>query len=230
MKNLLVCASCPAELSEFQLVRGRELATGKLLELDGGVHVLVSGVGSWLSAFNLTKVLTLNAYSLVLFVGICGEYDMGRELRRMVHVDRAAFADCGFDRGGGVFESIVGSKFLPKDSFPFSDGWLVNNLAVSPTKEKATSMVASLPRASANTVQRCCYDRDHVDGLLARMPADVETMESAAFHFVCQQLGQKYAEVRCTSNYVDARSPWHAADCFAAIGGFLNRIVPCPGS
>ena len=64
------------------------------------------------------------------------------------------------------------------NEFPFSNGVIHSHLAQHFAQHFGINM------CTANTVNRTRTDREYIDEMLTRFPAEIETMESAALHYV----------------------------------------------
>ncbi|MBR4266266.1 MAG: hypothetical protein IKQ46_09450 [Bacteroidales bacterium] len=216
--DVLICASCINELSEIKSFDTLDLKTGEVYNLSSDIDILITGVGAWLPVFTLQNVLLKKKYDLVIFVGICGEYDFDKDLCQLYVVSKTTFVDMGFEDENQNFVSIIGSRFFGDCDFGFQSGYLVN-----PLSEKF-AMDYGLKAVTCNTVARCCTDEKRINFLTEKHHAQIETMESAAFAFVCLNLNQKFVELRCSSNYVlpKKQKKWQVKPAIAKLNEFLE--------
>nr|MBP8894284.1 futalosine hydrolase [Saprospiraceae bacterium] len=63
-----------------------------------------------------------------------------------------------------------------------------------------------LPNRSAVTVNSVSGSGSGIMRLKAAYSADVESMEGAAFAFVCSKFDQRYLQLRAISNYIEPRN------------------------
>ena len=220
-RQLLLCAACANELSKVgdgSLIR---LKTGHPASIDGDIDVLITGMGVFQTIYNLCNALRDGDYGMVLTAGIAGDYDIDRPLCKMFAVTQSIFADCGFEGYDGRFLPITGSIFLDANEFPFRDGYIYNEAS------EQLAIKRGLDTATVNTVCRTCTDPEHVDKMLQQFPADLETMESAAFGYVCARQHVNYAEIRCTSNHVvpKKQEKWQLEGALNALGSTLDGIL-----
>ena len=213
-KKLLICASCQKELSG--ILKEEKFSIGKVFELNQATDILISGVGTWLSVYNLTKLFSERSYDLAIFVGICGVYNENEELLQLYSVKKTTFSDCGFETPEGDFVSVIGTEFLDKNSFGFSDGYFHNDIVFS-----------GLTPTICNTVSRCITKKEYVKKMLEKFPAEIETMESAAFAMVCINEKQKFLEIRCGSNYVAPKKEkkWQVKPAIEKLNYFLSSKI-----
>lgn len=220
-RQLLLCAACANELSKVGdgcLIR---LKTGHPASIDGDIDVLITGMGVFQTIYNLCNALRDGDYGMVLTAGIAGDYDIDRPLCKMFAVTQSIFADCGFEGYDGRFLPITGSIFLDANEYPFRDGYIYNEAS------ERLAIKQGLDTATVNTVCRTCTDPKHVAKMLRQFPADLETMESAAFGYVCARQHVNYAEIRCTSNHVvpKKQEKWQLEGALNTLGSTLDSIL-----
>ncbi len=215
-KELLLCAATPNELAGISNGALSSLKTGVVVDV-GKYDVLITGVGIFQTVYNLTRALMECDYEMALSVGVAGDYDNERPLCQLYSVEKSVFADCGFETKDGGFQPVAGSKFLDGDRPPFQHGYVTNNLAG----------MLGLQYATANTVSRTCTDPLHVKNLLRKFPADLETMESSAFTYVCARQNVPRAEIRCTSNHVvpKRQEEWRLKEAVEVLGAAVEKMI-----
>ena len=216
-RKLLLCAACANELKYVHDGSISTLKTGFATPINSNIDVLITGVGIFQTAYHLTRALSGCEYELALTAGIAGDYDGDRTLCQLFSVQKTAFADCGFETGGGGFQPIAGSKFLDGNQPPFQSGYIINDMADT----------IALPMATVNTVSRTCTEPNHVNKLLKQFPADLETMESASFSYVCAMRHVPHAEIRCTSNHIvpKQQEKWLLDDALRTLGAYVDVIL-----
>ena len=182
---------------------------------------LITGVGVFQTVYNLTHALTTQKYDLVLAAGIAGDYNIDRALCQTFRVAKSTFADIGFEDENGDFSPLVGSMFLDSNKPPFHDKYIYNKVPGE------FNNALNLPTATANTVSRTCTDPKHVASLLQKFPADLETMESAAYSYVCAMQHVEYAEIRCTSNHIvpKKQEKWQIDAALRTLGTHVDTIL-----
>ena len=220
-RQLLLCASCSNELSKVGDGSLLQLKTGQTATITNDIDVLITGVGAFQTIYNLTNALCNGNYGMVLVAGIAGDYNIDRDLCQTFAVSRSIFADCGFEGCDGRFVPITGSIFLDANEYPFRDGYIYNKVSGQLTT------TLQLPAATANTVCRTCTEAEYVAKMLRQFPADIETMESAAFGYVCAKRHVDCAEIRCTSNHVlpKNKEQWQLDGALRTLGRHVDRIL-----
>ncbi len=182
-----------------------------------GVDVLIAGVGMLATAYALTRHLQANRYDLVLQVGVGGSFNRDIPLGSVVFVTTDQYGDLGAEDHDAYID-IFDMGLLDKDITPHTGGKLVTPLL--PIHEKI-----ALPQASAITVNTVSGNESTILRRSKRYNADIESMEGAAFHYVCLQEGVAFAQVRAISNYVIPRdkSQWTMKDAIIN----LNKWMAC---
>lgn len=163
------------------------------------VDVLVTGVGIPFTIYHLTSLLAKKSYHLVLNAGIAGSFKKKTLTGTVVNVCRDRFADIGIEDRGN-FKSIFEINLGDKNLYPFTDGALINK---SNTVNEA---VTKLPEVSAVTVNKVSGINETIKSLVETYHPDIETMEGAAFCYVCMMEKLPYFQIRSVSNFIEERN------------------------
>lgn len=164
----------------------------------GEVSVCITGVGLMAATFALTRALLQQPYDFVLQAGIAGAFDPKLPLGSLVTVNSELLGDLGaedHDRFLDIYELGLAAP----DAFPFRDRELVNPMAEIP-------LPCPLPQVRSLTVHTVSGHAPTIARRAECFGAAVETMEGAALHYVCLQLGIPFLQVRAISNYVTPRN------------------------
>lgn len=204
--TILLVAATAAELEpSLEWLKTKPVALGMQ------VKILCTGVGLVATSFSLTHTLADRAIDFVLNAGVAGAFNKDLALGECVVVKQENFGDLGAEdhdeflslealglQAPGLMESLLLNDF---DSVPFSLDGL--------KKVKAISV---------NTVSGCAATIARRE---SEFHADIESMEGAAVHYVCRQLGIPFLQLRAISNYVTPRNreAWELGKAVAA----LNR-------
>ena len=159
------------------------------------MDVLTPGVGIISAAYYLGKYLHEGDYDLAINAGICGSYDPGLVPGTVVHVTEERFPETGVDAISG-FKTLEGLGLYEGDTFPFDKGVLYND------NFPEMAILSGLTEVSGNTVSTLLTDPDKIAALLERAPAQVESMEGAAFFFGCLLENMPAIQVRAIANFV----------------------------
>jgi futalosine hydrolase len=200
------------------IVAATEFEIKPLIQAQRNVEMLITGIGSSATIYHLTKKLLTNHYDLVIQAGIAGMFAGKFTLGAVVFVKEDAFADVGIEEKGEL-RTFFEYGFLDKNEFPFSDGKLLNPSAIL---EKI-----SLPAATAITVNMVSDNFVHNENFRQKYHADIESMEGAAFHYVCLQHKINFLQVRSLSNVVGERdkSRWVIDSSIRNLNSELIKII-----
>jgi len=200
------------------IVAATEFEIKPLIQAQRNVEMLITGIGSSATIYHLTKKLLTNHYDLVIQAGIAGMFAGKFTLGAVVFVKEDAFADIGIEEKGEL-RTFFEYGFLDKNEFPFSDGKLLNPSAIL---EKIP-----LPAATAITVNMVSDNFVHNENFRQKYHADIESMEGAAFHYVCLQHKINFLQVRSLSNVVGERdkSRWVIDSSIRNLNDELIKII-----
>lgn len=203
--NLLIVAATEFEIELF-------------LQQNKTAEVLITGVGMPATIYHLTKKLLTQKYDLVLQAGIAGTFANDFNLGDVVITKEDTFADLGIEENGEI-KTLFESGFTDKNQFPFSDGRLKNpNLDLNQY---------SLPLARAVTVNKVSANNSCNEKVMKKFGAQIESMEGAAFHFVCLQQRVKFLQLRSISNFVGEsdKSKWKIKEAISNLNKELLNIA-----
>ncbi len=182
--NILVVAATKQELAYLPV---------KKMKVD----ILFTGVGIVATVFHLQEQLSAKKYDLVIQVGIAGSFDKQFPPGSVVAIGKDIFGDIGFEEKG-IFSPLHTTKFSEKKPSLFKDGWLENRNSIL----KKTGF----PIASSVTVGRVSDNRKQTQQMLLLYHPQTESMEGAAFHYVCLKKKIPFLQLRSISNYVGIRN------------------------
>ncbi len=203
--NLLIVAATKLEIAPF-------LATNYKAD------VLITGVGIPATIFNLNEKLADAKYDLVIQAGIAGIFKETFEKSGIVIIEEDTFADIGVDEKGN-FRTIFEMGFADENEFPYKSGWLKN--------EQEILKKTNLPRVKAITVNKITDDKNQIMKLKDKFNADVESMEGAAFHYVCLQQKVNFLQLRSISNIVGERdkTKWKMGEAITCLNTTLQKLI-----
>lgn len=182
------------------------------------VEVLITGVG----VVNTTYFLTVNLYNkkagLAIQAGIAGTFIHALSLGQTVLIKQDTFGDVGMEEKQ-KFTTIFDAGFAGKDDFPFTNGWLMN------TNELLhQSLLQSVNAVTVNKVSDSLLQRQQLKDLFT---PEIESMEGAAFHYVCLQQKISFIQIRSISNAVGERdkSKWAVKDAIVNLNVELQKLI-----
>lgn len=203
--NILLIAATEAEIAPLtkHITAGwQTVSKGVFRTRAVHIKICITGVGMVATTYNLTKELAANTYDFVIQAGIAGTFDRNIELGKVVYVNSEQFADLGaedHDKYLDVFELGLANK----NEAPFSSGVLYT--VMSPVYE-----YIDLPEVNGITVNTTSGNDESINRLKERYYCETESMEGAAFHFVCLNEQIPFVQLRAISNYIEPRdkSKW----------------------
>jgi futalosine hydrolase len=176
-------------------------AAGTLLEF-AGVDVLVTGVGAFQCAAQVSRVLAARRYDLIVQAGIAGSF--ARELPKLsvVRVVSETCGDLGAEDNGG-FVHISDMGLLDPDQFPFRNG----ELHATPVECAALSGLAAV---RSITVNRVLSEERSIRWMTERFNPQVVNMEGAGLFYSALIAGVPFVSIRAISDMVGPRdtSKW----------------------
>lgn len=198
--KLLIVAATPFEILPLeQHLKNVFVPHGQTQFQYGRLNVtlLVTGAGLTATAFALGRALAAQRYNLVINAGICGALDRSLPIGEVVQVVSEVFADMGAEEADGSFTDAFGIGLLGPDQPPFKSGMLLN---------EGGSTYDFLPKVAGISVNKVHGAEQSIAALQQRLPAQIESMEGAAFFYACLMSDMPFLEIRAVSNYVEPRN------------------------
>jgi len=173
--------------------------------LNHQITCAVTGIGVTATAYHITKLLLSESFDLAINIGIAGSFTDVYPIGEVVCPVKEYFGDSGVQTPAG-FSSLFDEKLLSENTFPFVDGALKNNLSA-----ELLEKIQTISRVTGLTVQMASGEQQRIDGLRQRFSAEIETMEGAAFFYVCLSQKIPFLALRAISNKVEVRdkSAWN---------------------
>jgi futalosine hydrolase len=183
--KILIAAATHSELDLLQ----QRLVSERL---NIGVEFLVTGVGMVAMTHALTKKLISKKFDFAINIGIAGA--IGPELKtgEVVAVTSDSFYELGAENG---------TDFISVDEMDLGSKQMVQSIGF-----EALKLDESIPRVSGITVNTVHGTLDAEAGIRKRSLASIESMEGAAFYYVCEREGLHSLQLRAISNRVELRN------------------------
>jgi len=199
MKILIVAATTAEVESLKSEVLSRESGVGSGTK-DSGLktfdfELLITGVGMVATAFALGKHLATNTYDLVVNLGIAGSFDRNIAWGEVLEITEDTLAELGAEDD---------DKFLPIEQLGFGNGTFYPTTEISNLYNLFNTF--NLKKARAITVNTVHGNETSIAKVAARLNPQLESMEGAAFFYVCQQMNVPCLQIRAVSNYVEKRN------------------------
>lgn len=172
------------------------------------------------TTYTLTKALQQQQFDLVLQAGIAGSFRQDLPLgSTVVQVSSEMFGDMGAEDHYN-FLDVFELGLAAADIFPFSNGKL--HAPALPLLERY-----ALPKVTSLSVNNTSGSTYTAAARRQKFGCDIESMEGAAFHYVCLKEGVAFAQIRSLSNYVTARdkSQWQIKPAIDSLNTWLSSLL-----
>jgi futalosine hydrolase len=195
--HILIVAATEEEIKGV-----RSIAEKKLID-HLKIDFLITGVGMTATTYSLMKKISFRKYHLALNIGLAGSFRKEIKIGDTVTVVSDTFADMGAEDGEN-FLSVFDMGLQNEDHFPF-----VNGKLKSDSHEVFTGLKA-LKKVKAITVNKVHGNTINIQKTMKKFHPDIESMEGAAFHYVCMMEKIPCIQLRAVSNRVELRdrSSW----------------------
>ena len=208
--KILITAATPEEL-----LVAKQLAS----ITPEAYHCAVTGIGLVPTAYHTLKHLQANHHDMAINIGIAGSFTGRLPVGSVCRVNKEYFGDCGIQTPKGFF-TLFDEHILNNNTFPFVDGAL--HAPTTPTVH-----TTDIPTATGVTVHTVSGDSPRIAELQSRFSPDIETMESAAFFYVCLQEKIPFLALRAISNKVEPRdkSKWNIPLALQNLSNVLKKAL-----
>ena len=181
--------------------------------------LLITGVGTAATAYYVAKKIQQSKPSLLIQAGIAGSFDQAIPLGTTVLVAKDRFADLGVyeqDQWKDVFDM----NLQEPNCKPFTNGWLVN-----PHLDRFNNL--AVPQVTSLSINEVTTNAQRIRHYQEKYHPSIESMEGAAFHYVCLQENTPFLQVRSISNYVGERdkSRWQMKLAIQNLADTLQEII-----
>ena len=200
------------------VVAATHLEIAPFIKENNNIETLVCGVGIPSTVYHLTKKLSEEKYDLIIQAGIGGSFSKKIKSGEVVAVEQDVFADIGAEENK-KFKTVFELGFGNENEFPFKNGYLINTSEIL--------QLVNLKKVNAVTINKI-NDRKKQSKLLKKMfNAEIESMEGAAFHFVCLQHNIPFLQLRSISNKVGERdkTKWKIKDAVENLNIELIKLI-----
>ncbi len=166
------------------------------------ITYMLTGIGTTSTSYRLTKMLNTieGPFDLAINIGIAGSFTKDFPIGSVARINKEYFGDLGFETFSG-FQTLFDYKILDADTHPFRNGAL-NTPKLS---KKAEQAMQEYRQACAVTVQTVSGLPEKTEQLIKGFMPQIESMEGAAFFYVCILEEVPFIELRSVSNEVGER-------------------------
>lgn len=177
MKKFLICVATEIEIDN------------KILPLLNSntvcIETLVTGMGIPATIYSLSKKISNNKYDFIINIGIAGSFTESLSMGEVVEVVEDCFADLGVDNG---------TAFIPLTTIENKANFFSNTPKTNLFKARGITV---------NTVTGTTLRKNWLKN---QYLPHIETMESAAIFYVCQNENIPFLVLRSISNEVGQRN------------------------
>ena len=214
LMNILIVAATPQEV----ITTRQYLAEKKYQRKDCSVHILTTGVGLTNTAYSLAKYLSHTKPDLAIQAGIGGSFHPFYQPGSVYVINEEIFGDLGVEEGN-EFKDIF-DLGIADNSFPFSGKWLMNPHA-------NVLDTIKLKQVRGVSVNEITTNPGRIHYLMEKHNVIIESMEGAAFHYVCLQEHIPFVQLRAVSNFVGERdkSRWLIKEAIEKLNHELIGLI-----
>ena len=198
------------------VVAATEFEIAPYILKNTAADILITGVGSPACIYALTKRLQQFKYDFVIQAGIAGTFKNSFPLGETLFIKSDVFADLGIYENESFF-TLFEKSFADPNNVPYKNGCLENSI-------KNTFNVSIAKSITVNTVTDNFLQTNM---FTQKYDPDLESMEGAAFHYVCIQENVPFLQLRSVSNFVGERikTNWKIKESVENLNHHLSRIV-----
>lgn len=216
--NILLAAATGAEIApllahlQSYRVAGEENSYKK-----GSLHIrtCITGVGGVPTTYRLVREISAFRPDLALQAGIAGCFSREIPLGSLFRISTDQFADLGAEQGEAWLD-VFDLGLLDDNERPFVGKKL-------PAPLPHALFIREQPEAEAITVNMVSGHPATISRRELQFQPLLESMEGAAFHYVCLQERLNFVQVRAVSNYVEKRdkTKWNIPLAVQALNSWL---------
>lgn len=206
--NITIAAATPFEIRE-------EVYTNTLHR----IQFLYTGIGVLSSAISFMQHVFQHKPDLIIQAGIAGSFDTNIKLGNVVVIEKEYLGDTGVWEGG-EWKDLFDMNLQKSDEQPFTNRSLPNKQA-----DKLNKL--HLPKVTGVTINEITTSEQRMKVLTEKYKADVESMEGASLHYVCNLFSVSFIQLRAISNYVGERdkTKWEMKDSIANVNEAARKTI-----
>jgi futalosine hydrolase len=219
--KILFVTATTAEGEALDKVEGLKSVQGGYRCGNLEIIPLVAGVGSIATAWEMQKWISMNDKpDLAINCGIAGSYKKEIQIGDVVMPVSDCFADAGVE-DGNRFLTLSEAGLADANRFPFHGGHI---LADNKFVEILKGNIKPVRAITVNTATGSDFTRER---LISKFNPDIESMEGAAFFYLCSREQIPFLSLRAISNMVEIRNRnnWNIPLALHNLSGTLNQII-----
>jgi futalosine hydrolase len=194
----------------FVAATEEEIAPIRNITSSHSLDYLITGPGMVATTYELTKKLSEKKYDLAINIGLAGSFDPTIEIGETVYVSEDIFSELGAEDGDNFLDI---EKIGLKSPFIFY-----------PTADVSDLKIRKVKSITVNSVHG---NNSSIEKIQARLNPQTETMEGAAFFFVCKKEKTPAFQIRTISNFVERRNKlsWNIPLALENLSKTVNQIL-----
>ena len=187
-------------------------------DLPANIKTCVTGIGSVATTYNLLLFIQNEKPDFLIQAGIAGCFDNTVSLSSFFTIEKDCFADLGVMENNEWID-MFDIGLIDSDSRPYENSWLINNTQ--------TTLFKNENRVTGITVNEITTAASRNNSWLNKYEATLESLEGAAFHYVCLMQGIPFLQVRTVSNYVGERdkTKWETEKAILHLNKKLHDVI-----
>jgi len=200
MSSKILIITATSQEAEILVKTGRNISDqNKLFSDRFEIDLLVGGVGTMSTAWHMTQWISANEKPfLAINAGIAGSYNNDLAVGSVVMPVSDCFADSGIE-DGDVFLTLHETGLSNPDEFPFSNGIIKADNRYTDIFKRILKPVKAI------TVNTATGSDSTIARLVNKYNPEIETMEGAAFFYICAREKIPFISLRSISNRVERR-------------------------
>ena len=192
--TILIASATPAEIE----ITKQFLENSHFRINQHPIDLLITGIGGIATTYSLTKSIQRKRPEYIIQAGIAGSFSNEMPLGTTVCVREEIMGDLGAEENSG-FTDVFDLGLMKENDLPFTNKALINPFL---TERNGFG----LPVVRSISINEITTRKGRIDLLQGKFSPDVESMEGAAFHYVCLRENIPFIQIRAISNYVGERN------------------------
>jgi futalosine hydrolase len=213
--KIAIVAATQKEIEPFT----NRLTTNNPFHPNLEIETIITGVGMLNTCFNLTKSLTNNKFDLLIQAGIAGRFHQHLDADSIVIVQDELLGDCGVLENNQWLDLFDMGLEINNNGF-----WQEKKLS-NPYRELINPL--KYDKVTSITVNQVSTNSSLIDVLIEKYNPTIESMEGAAFHYVCLKEKIPFIQIRAISNQVGDRNKanWKMKEAIETLNTAIIQLI-----
>ena len=188
---------------------------------DNEIGIQITGIGSMMATYELTKAAIQLKPDYIIQAGIAGSFDVNLVPPQVVLIKDEIIGDVGAAEKDG-FADIFDLKLIEPSTFPYTNKRLINPLLEGKSDHYDLRVVSGV------TINEVTTSPTRIQLLKEKYGAHIESMEGAALHYISLKNKIPFLQVRAISNMVGERDKgqWKIKEAIEALNDALRKMLP----